>query len=421
MRTVGRMQPSRTHPGRAQAGSTQSGTMQARPVLAHQSSLREVNLGVVLRSVCAAPEPLSRAGVAATTGLTRSTVSRLADELVAGGLLEEGEAALGTPGRPAKPLRPSTRVCAVGLQVNAAHVAARLIDLRGEVVAESRSEPDLVGSDPIGALSLLADHLGTVLAATPQGGRVVGAGLALPGVVDGTGERLLLAPNLGWRDVAPWAGLREQLPEVPLSLGNEANLAAHAFTQPAPGRSGRSSHFLYVSGEIGIGGAVVTDSRVQTGRHGFAGEIGHMPFRPGDDPCPCGSDGCLERYAGRLAMTRRAGLPPSTTLAELDRLAEAGHEPSREAVDLAAEALGVVLAGAVNLLDVPMIVLGGEIGDLADRIAPRVQARLRARVMAADWMPLEVVRDADDVAGASGGALLHLARVVSDPAQHLAV
>ena len=80
-----------------------------------------------------------------------------------------------------------------------------------------------------------------------------------------------------------------------------------------------------------------------------------------------------------------------------------------------------VLAGAVNLLDVPMIVLGGEIGDLADRIAPRVQARLRARVMAADWMPLEVVRDADDVAGASGGALLHLARVVSDPAQHLAV
>jgi len=120
-------------------------------------------------------------------------------------------------------------------------------------------------------------------------------------------------------------------------------------------------------------------------------------------------------------MTRRAGLPPSTTLAELDRLAEAGHEPSREAVDLAAEALGVVLAGAVNLLDVPMIVLGGEIGDLADRIAPRVQARLRARVMAADWMPLEVVRDADDVAGASGGALLHLARVVSDPAQHLAV
>ncbi|GGK79977.1 ROK family transcriptional regulator [Ornithinimicrobium pekingense] len=389
-------------------------------VLAHQSTLRETNLAVVLRCVCASEEPVSRAGVAAATGLTRSTVSRLVDELVAGGLVEEGTAQLAGPGRPATPLRPTGRICAVGLQVNAAHVAARLLDLRGRVVAEARSEPDLVGSEPAAALQLLGVHLAQVLAQTPEGGRVVGAGLALPGVVDGSGERLLRAPNLGWQDLSPAAGLREQLHGIPLSLGNEANLAAHAFAQPAPGRQGRSSHFVYVSGEIGIGGAVVTDARVQSGLHGFAGEIGHMPFRPGGDPCPCGSDGCLERYAGRLAMTRRAGLPPATTLAELGRLAEEGHTGSREAIDLAAEALGVVLAGVVNLLDVPTIVLGGEIGDLADRITPTVEARLRARVMAAPWMPLEVVQDTDDVAGATGGALLHLTRVVTSPVAFLA-
>lgn len=389
-------------------------------VLAHQSTLRETNLAVVLRCVCASEEPVSRAGVAAATGLTRSTVSRLVDELVAGGLVDEGTAQLAGPGRPATPLRPTGRICAVGLQVNAAHVAARLLDLRGRVVAEARSEPDLVGSEPAAALQLLGEHLAQVLAQTPEGGRVVGAGLALPGVVDGSGERLLRAPNLGWQDLSPAAGLREQLHGIPLSLGNEANLAAHAFAQPAPGRQGRSSHFVYVSGEIGIGGAVVTDARVQTGLHGFAGEIGHMPFRPGGDPCPCGSDGCLERYAGRLAMTRRAGLPPATTLAELGRLAEEGHTGSREAIDLAAEALGVVLAGVVNLLDVPTIVLGGEIGDLADRITPTVEARLRARVMAAPWMPLEVVQDTDDVAGATGGALLHLTRVVTSPVAFLA-
>ncbi|MGC5583777.1 ROK family transcriptional regulator [Ornithinimicrobium sp. W1679] len=390
------------------------------PVLAHQSTLREANLAVVLRAVCAAEEPPSRAGVAAATGLTRSTVSRLVDELVAGGLLQEGAALLAGPGRPATPLLPSSRVCAVGLQVNAAHVAARLLDLRGRVVAESRSEPDLVGSEPATGLALLGEHLSDVLAAAPPDGRVLGAGLALPGVVDASGERLLRAPNLGWRDVAPGTGLRDRLHGIPLSLANEANLAAHAFAQPAPGRRGRSGHFVYVSGEIGIGGAVVTDWRVQTGLHGFAGEIGHMPFRPGGDPCPCGSDGCLERYAGRLAMTRRAGLPPGTTLAELDRLAEEGHAAAREAIDLAAEALGVVLAGVVNLLDVPTIVLGGEIGDLADRLTPTVTERLRARVMAADLMPLEVVRDADDVPGATGGALLHLSRVVAGPAAHLA-
>lgn len=395
-------------------------TAPAQPMRAQQSTLRETNLAVVLRSVCAAEGSVSRAGVAAATGLTRSTVSRLVDELVAGGLVDEGAAVLAGPGRPATPLTPTARVCAVGLQVNAAHVAARLIDLRGHVVAEARSEPDLVGSDPDAALALLGGHLAEVLAATPESGRIVGAGLALPGVVDVAGERLLRAPNLDWREVEPGAGLRTQLHGIPLSAGNEANLAAHAFAQPGPGRRGRRSHFVYVSGEVGIGGAVVTDSIVQSGLHGFAGEIGHMPFRPGGDPCPCGSDGCLERYAGRLAMTGRADLPPGTTLAELDRLAEQGHSGSRESIALAAEALGVVLAGVVNLLDVPTIVLGGEIGDLADRIAPTVESRLRSRVMTAGWIPLEVVQDPDDVAGASGGALMLLSRVVSSPAAFLA-
>lgn len=391
------------------------------PTLAHQSRVRETNLGIVLRCICAAPEPLSRAGVAAATGLTRSTVSRLVDELVAGDLVEEGRALMTRPGRPATPLCPTTRVCAVGLQVNAAHVVVRLIDLRGTVVAESRSEPDLVGSEPGTALHLLGDHLAQVVAAMPPEVRVLGAGLALPGVVDGSGQRLLRAPNLGWFDVAPGADLRERLAGIPLTLGNEANLAAHAYAQPAPGRRGPEGHFVYVSGEIGIGGAVVSDWQVQTGLHGFAGEIGHMPFRPGGEPCPCGADGCLERYAGRLAMTRRAGQPPATTLAALGHLAEHGHTASREAIDLAAEALGVVLAGVVNLLDVPTVVLGGEIGDLASRIAPTVRERLRTRVMAAEWIPLEVLRDTDDVAGASGGALTHLTRVVTDPVSYLAV
>src|SRR5690606_35499745 len=137
------------------------------PVLAHQWTLRETNLGVVLRSVCSAEDPPSRAGVAVDTGLTRSTVSRLVDELVAGGLVAEGTALLAGPGRPATPLLPSSDVCAVGLQINPAHVAARLIDLRGRVVAESRSEPDLVGSEPVEGLTLLGDHLSEVLSATP--------------------------------------------------------------------------------------------------------------------------------------------------------------------------------------------------------------------------------------------------------------
>ncbi|MDO5738793.1 MAG: ROK family protein [Ornithinimicrobium sp.] len=390
------------------------------PSSARQSTLRETNLSVVMRCICEAVEPISRAGVAAATGMTRSTVSRLVDDLVAGALVEEGKATLSGPGRPPTPLSPARgTVAALGLQVNAAHVVALLIDLRGDVLVESRSEPNLVGSDPDVGLGQLTAHVREVLATAPAGLRVLGAGLALPGLVDASGHRLLKAPNLGWREVEPATELYDVLRHIPLRLGNEATLAAHAVAQPRPGRRGPHRDFVYLSGEIGIGGAIVTDGRVQAGARGFAGEIGHMTYLPDGDACPCGSTGCLERYAGRLAMTTRAGLPPETTLAELGRRAEAGHLGSREAVALAADALGVVLAGVVNLLDVSTIVLGGEIGDLLHRLAPRIEALLRERVMAADWVEVTLSRDHDDVAGATGAALLQLGAVIDDPAAYL--
>lgn len=392
------------------------------PATARQSTLRETNLAVVLRCVCASEEPLSRAGVSARTGLARATVSRLVDELVSARLLEEGPAMLSGAGRPGVPLSPGAgTIGGLGLQVNAAHVAARLVDLRGEVVAESRSEPDLVGSSPADGLSRLAAHAREVLAGGPEGMRVLGAGLALPGIVDRATGRLLVAPNLAWRDVDPHEHqeLAAALDGIPLVLGNEATLAAHATAQPRPGRVGPHSDFVYVSGEIGVGGAFVMDGEVQVGRRGFAGELGHMAYLPDGEPCSCGSRGCLERYAGRLAMTERAGLPAGTGLAELAARAREGHPGSSAAVALAADALGVVLAGVVNLLDVPVVVLGGEIGEVADLIRPRVLQLLGERVLAADWTEPQVERDHDHVGGATGGALRQLVPVLARPAAYV--
>ena len=109
-----------------------------------QASLRHANLALVARTVLAADSPPSRADVAAVTSLTRSTVSRLVDELVAGGILEEVESVVGgpgRPGRPATPLRASTgRFAALGLQVGVGHLAVRLVDLDGG--GARRAAPD---------------------------------------------------------------------------------------------------------------------------------------------------------------------------------------------------------------------------------------------------------------------------------------
>ena len=76
-----------------------------------------------------------------------------------------------------------------------------------------------------------------------------------------------------------------------------------------PGPAGCHGDFIYLSGEVGIGGAVMIDGRAMEGDHGWFGEVGHICVDPHGPPCPCGSTGCLERYAGKEAILRPVSLP----------------------------------------------------------------------------------------------------------------
>ena len=386
---------------------------------ARQSTLRASNLALVARTVCASATPVSRAGVAARTAMTRSTVSRLVDDLVAAGVLTELEpSSVRGAGRPATPLAPGTALAGLGLQVNASYLAARLVDLRGRVVAERVEYDDLVGCEPASTLARLGGLSRQVLT-EGSGIRLVGAGLALPGIVSSWSGRLLRAPNLGWSDLVPAEHLdADATGGMPLRVGNEADLAALTVALAAPGRPGRLADFVYLSGEIGIGGAAVVDGRVMTGRHGWAGEVGHVCVDPDGPACRCGSTGCLEQYAGRLGLLAAAGLPPGTSPAQLAQMARSGPGPARDAVARAAWALGIALAGVVNVLDIPAIVLGGHLGQVADLLRPDLERQLRRRVLSARWVvPSIEAADGDPAPGATGAALHELAAVVDDPAR----
>lgn len=292
---------------------------------ARQSTLRETNLSLVARTVYAAPTPPSRAWVATATGMTRSTVSRLVDDLVAGGLVAEmAPAAVVGPGRPATPLVPTRgAVCAVGLQVDPTFLSVRIVDLAGEVLASRHVTGDHLDADPEPVLRALGDLAREALAELPSSTPVVGAGLAVPGIVDDEEGRVLRAPNLGWSDVdavpllgelaAPALGsssaARIGLPtSLPVTLGNEAALAALTIARERPGHPGELTDFAYLAGGVGVGGAVVVDGRLVRGQHGWAGEFGHVSVDPDGPACRCGSFGCLEQYAGGAALVRAAGL-----------------------------------------------------------------------------------------------------------------
>jgi predicted NBD/HSP70 family sugar kinase len=395
----------------------------AAPTAIDVGGVRAVNLARVTRAVLGTEPSPTRAEVATTTSMTRATVSRLVEDLVAGELLTElDQVADGRRGRPGTPLGPSTdRFVALGLQVNVGSLTALAVDLSGSVIAERSIQRDLHGSRPRTVLARLARLVRQVLDELPAGRSVVGAGLALPGIVSTGSGTLLRAPNLGWSDVVvPDLLDPAALDGAPLTIGNEADLASATVSLDRPGRASALTDFVYLSGEIGIGGAIVIDGRPMPGRHGWAGEIGHVTVDPSGPPCVCGSTGCLEMYAGRQAVLDAAGLAPGSATTELVAQVRAGDPDASAAVHRAAWALGMALAGVVNVVDVPVIVLGGHLRELTDLVRPGIEQVLTRRVLSADWAPPAVrAAAAHPAPGALGAAYRELERVVHDPAAWL--
>jgi predicted NBD/HSP70 family sugar kinase len=404
-----------------------AGTAARRRVPARQGSLREHNLALVLRHVLDAAGPAgdapppSRADVATATGLTRGAVSALVDLLIGARLVAElPPAATARAGRPAVPLVPASgTVVGLGAEVNVDYVGVRALDLAGRVVAHRETRGDYRHSDPARVLGVLAALVGEVRAALPAGARLAGMCLALPGLVDrGTGP-LRLAPNLGWRDVDV-AALLAGHPEVDglgVRLANEANLAARA--EARAGAAGQS--FLYVSGEVGIGAAIVLDGEVFAGRHGWSGELGHTVVDQQGPRCTCGARGCLEQYAGKDALLRAAGRDVEEPVDVLLAAAGAGDERTARALRSAGDALGVALANFVNLVDVERVVLGGIYAPLAPWLSDAVVGQLRSRVLAAAWADAQVgVAAGGEHAAMDGAALVVLRAVADDPAAWLA-
>ncbi|MFI9045407.1 ROK family protein [Streptomyces sp. NPDC053427] len=372
-----------------------------------QHALRRRNLSRVLRAVAEAGT-VSRAGVAARIGLTRAGVAPLVDELLRAGLLvEAGRAAPSGRGRPGSGLTVSDRGPAgIGAEIGVDHLAVCAVDLRGTVRARLATTAANRHSEPGPVLRRLSALLAEVTAAiAAEGLRPAGLTVAVPGLVARGSTTVVHAPNLGWRaaDLAP--GLTAALTPapgtaaahaapVPLTVDNEANLGALAELHLG-GADGCAppSDFVHVSAETGIGAALVVDGQLLRGARGFAGELGHVPVYPDGRPCGCGGRGCLEQYAGERAVLRAGGLTPEQAAAAhpgpgartalLARRAADGDAATIGALRAAGAALGIALAGAVNLLDPRAVVLGGALAGLAPWVLPSLERELALRTAVA--------------------------------------
>jgi predicted NBD/HSP70 family sugar kinase len=403
--------------------------MTATPTPIDPKSMRLHNLALVLRTV-ADGDGVSRARIAAITGLNKTTVSSLVADLIDRGLVREaGITQRGGVGRPGVTVvLDGESFVALGLEINVDHMAFTAVDLLGRVRDEGFVRRDSRGRAAGDTLASLALLLRQALERLRNSGlRPVGAVLGLPGLVDPAQGLLLVAPNLGWHDVPVVAQLREALdePDLDIRVENEANLGALAECWEGLGRS--IDDFVYVSGYIGVGAGLIIGGKLHRGATGFGGEFGHMTLVADGPRCSCGSRGCVEALVGLEALLRRAGLEPdgpgrstpTSATSPVTRLVEAAAagEPRvvRALADVGAH-LGAGFASAVNLVGCNAVVLGGYFASLHPWLREPIERELADRVLSSAWVPVEVGRSQlPGDAAVRGAALLSLRAMLDDP------
>ncbi|WP_216843995.1 ROK family transcriptional regulator [Phytoactinopolyspora alkaliphila] len=395
-------------------------------VVVDQISLRRYNLSAVLRHLCGAG-PRSRARIATDLGLNKATVSSLVAELGERGLVLAGDVERGQVGRPGQVVEVDGRVCGLGLQLGVDHVAAYVLDLRGEMVSSHHRRLDIQDLGPAGTLAMLAELIGSIVGGAAQDGRhIAGVGVGVPGLVESAAGSLRIGANLGWRDTRVVDELVTLLgnPEYPIHLDNDANLAAIA--ERATGCAVGAGNLIYLTGDVGIGGGVIVDGRVLRGADGFAGEVGHMTLAGDGRLCGCGRKGCWETVAGMPALLREIADPGSPIadpamelqerLAEIRRRAELGDARTLRGLDAIGTGIGLGASVLVNIFNPQVLVLGGFFSVLGDLLMPAIQGQLSGQVVSESLSQCRVERSAFPfTAAARGGAHVVLESVLADP------
>ena len=377
---------------------------------------RLINQQLVLRTIYDR-NPISRADVARATGLTRTTVSDVVEQLLGAGLAEEIGLGRSTGGKAPILLRvPDEARSLVGIEVGDTHLTGAIVNLRGEI--RRRVEVPLDGRDGEMALARLDGLIEELV--QPTGAPILGIGIGTPGLIDTTNGTVRWAVNLDWRDLPLGARLRERW-QLPVHVANDSHAAALG-EYTFGGHSPRESMVVVKVGR-GIGAGIVIEGQLYAGEGSGAGEIGHSAIADNYRPCRCGSVGCLETLASTRAVVQRAReLAPHAPDSVLHALAKSepigfdelvtafsdGDDLAREVLMDSARHLGRSIGSLIGTLSIRHVVLVGEMTRFGEPwlTAVRREAHRSALAILADSTTIEIGRPGDDLVVLGAAALL---------------
>ncbi|MDQ1738752.1 MAG: hypothetical protein QOE53_404 [Pseudonocardiales bacterium] len=355
-------------------------------------------------------------------GLGRNVVSQRVAQLIDFGLLDEGQLAPSTGGRPSRELRFRAEVgCLLVAELGATELQVGLSDLDGALLAQ-RTEACDVAAGPEPTLARLEQIFDELLAERSVEVPVWGVGVGLPGPVEFSRGRPIAPPIMpGW-DGYPVRDRLSATYQAPAWVDNDVNVMALGELRAGIGRT--ELELLYVKVGTGIGAGLISAGRLHRGAQGAAGDIGHVSVLDDDSVlCRCGNTGCLEALAGGYALSRDglaiAGSGRSPALADV--LAATGHVTARDVIaaagagDPACLALvtrsgrlvGRVLATLVNFYNPSLIVIGGQVSSGGDIFLGELRRTVYGRSTALGARDLRIkTSPLGDRAGLLGAAFL---------------
>jgi glucokinase-like ROK family protein len=359
---------------------------------ADQNFVRQLNTRLVLDTL-RREAPMSRADLSSRTGLNRSTISNIINELIQTGYVYETmiqeQDRVGRPGILLE-LNPKGGA-AIGIEIGVGFISCIVTDFTANVVWRERmlldeESPQNIIFEQAGLTVKRALYMAEGL-----GLKAFGIGIGIPGLVDAREGRLVLAPNLHWHDM-PLRQMWSERFNLPVFIENEANAAAlgeHRF-----GAARGKDDFIYLSTGIGLGGGIMIGGKLFKGAAGFAGEIGHTKLYTEGELCGCGKRGCLETYAGPHAILRR--IRQSIQAGQTSLIADlAGQQLEKISMDMVIEAarqldpvaqsalhdvglhLGAGLCNLINIFNPELVVFGGALSPASPWLIPVIREAIQ--------------------------------------------
>jgi len=394
--------------------------------------VRQINLSVIMNNL-RKKAPVSRAGLAQATGLNKTTVSSLVDELLQRQFVREIGFVTGVKGHPAimLDLNPAAGFM-VGCEIGVDFILVVCTNFAPEIIWRHEEH-----TDPSIGQNAILDRAKALLNEAIQRGSMeystlLGIGVGVAALIDQSTGTMLFAPNLGWKDPFPIRTiLQESFPQAPLIVDNEANIAAlgeHYF-----GVAQGHDEVLYISAGVGLGGGIVHDGQVFSGVAGVGAEFGHMTMDPDGELCSCGNFGCWETQVSQRALFRHirksfeqgetgtlfqltnGGVDPLTVPMIVDA-ARAGDAVVLKVLEKIGRDLGIGIASLVNALNPELVVCGGILSLAGEFLMPALAKELEQRALRWNREATEVVLAKHGFdAAAMGGVAAVYETILSQP------